>query len=420
MTASTEQSEHPVAVIGGGIVGLCCALYLQREGRRVLLVDREAPGESTAKWSCGQMAVSEIIPISKPGLFKKVPGWLFDQLGPLSLRPAAIPQLVPWMVRFASNARMARIRQIAGELGSLTQHAFDDYAPLLDALDDSEVFNPNPPVQVFQSAQSHDEEKRYAAMLGELGFAVEDLTAEQIAELEPAIAGHFQHGVLLHDWRTVRDTESFLLKLTALFEARGGQRLTDTALDIECRDQSVAAIQLEQHGRLPVSNLVVAAGHGSRCFFRRLGVRAPLIGIAGYQALVQNPNVHLQRSIVYSDGGFGLVPMTRGLQIGGTIEFAGRSEVPNFERAHIILKRAREILPALDTTHTIYGAGFRPALPDTKPVIDRAPAADNAVLAFGHGQLGLTLGATTGRLVADLVAQRTPADSLAPFSLARF
>ncbi|MCO8649098.1 FAD-dependent oxidoreductase, partial [Burkholderia multivorans] len=96
------RSETAV-VIGGGIVGVCCALYLQRDGHAVTLIDPAAPGDSTAKWSCGQMAVSEVIPLSKPGILKKVPGWLLDQSGPLALRPGALPGILPWFFRFVAS-----------------------------------------------------------------------------------------------------------------------------------------------------------------------------------------------------------------------------------------------------------------------------------------------------------------------------
>lgn len=420
MNALTANNDFPVTVLGGGVVGLCCALYLQREGYSVSLLDELPPGQSTAKWSCGQMAVSEIIPVSKPGLFRKVPGWLIDRLGPLAIRPSALPQLLPWMVRFAANARMSRIRQIASELGSLSQRVYEDYAPLLSGLETEELFNPNPPVQVFKNAKTLTEDQHYARILRELGFVTETLTSAQIGELEPAVAGCFEHGVLLNDWRTVRDTEAFLRALNKRFLDAGGERVTDRVLDLDCSGDEVNAVLLEHGGRRSVSTLILAAGHGSRRFFGRLGIRAPLIAIAGYQVVVRDAGVELGRSIIYSDGGFGMVPMTRGLQIGGTIEFVGHDERPNFERSKVILKRAKEILPRLDSKSVEYGVGFRPALPDTKPVIDRVPGVHNAILAFGHGQLGLTLGATTGRLVADLVARRSPAVSLTPFSLSRF
>lgn len=124
-------TTHPTVVIGGGIVGICCALSLQKERLDVTLVEPAMSGDSTAKWSCGQIAVSEIIPQSKPGIIKKVPGWLLDQKGPLALRPSALPGLLPWMLRFITHARRSRIDTIAHELATLTRRAFQDYEPCL-------------------------------------------------------------------------------------------------------------------------------------------------------------------------------------------------------------------------------------------------------------------------------------------------
>jgi D-amino-acid dehydrogenase len=112
--------------------------------------------------------------------------------------------------------------------------------------------------------------------------------------------------------------------------------------------------------------------------------------------------------------------MTRGLQIGGTIEFAGDGAKPNFGRANIILEKAKRVLPDLKTTDVEYGVGYRPFLPDTKPIIDRSRRLGNVFMAFGHGQLGLTLGATTGRLIADMIAGRPTRQDLTPFSAYRF
>jgi D-amino-acid dehydrogenase len=167
-------------------------------------------------------------------------------------------------------------------------------------------------------------------------------------------------------------------------------------------------------------HVVVAAGVGTRRFFGSLGIDVPLAGIAGYQALVMDPGVEIRHSTIYADGGFCFTPMTRGLQIGGTIEFAAQGAEPNFKRADIILEKARRVLPQMRTSRVEYGVGYRPFLPDTKPVIDRSRRLANVAMAFGHGQLGLTLGATTGRLVAELVAGRTTKQDLTPFSAYRF
>ncbi|MFD1556702.1 NAD(P)/FAD-dependent oxidoreductase [Paraburkholderia silviterrae] len=412
--------KESAVVIGGGIVGVCCALYLQRSGYSVTLVDPEAPGNSTAKWSCGQMAVSEVIPLSKPGILMKVPGWLMDQKGPLALRPSALPGIIPWFFRFLMCARHSKIVDIAQAMATLTHEVYADYAPLLDACEDKALMGERPILEVFDNPAGITHEQSHLDLRTSLGFKSQRLNAREIGDLEPALAGRFAHGLLFPDWRAVSDTEGFIAALTESFVAQGGRRVRTEVVRIEEAHGRATGVTLADAQRLPASVVVVAAGTGSRRFFGALGVSVPLEGIAGYQAVVKNPGVEIRHSTIYADGGFCFSPMTRGLQIGGTIEFAGHDAKPNFKRADIILEKAKRVLPELQTGAVEYGVGYRPFLPDTKPIIDRSRRLQNVLMAFGHGQLGLTLGATTGRLIADMAAGRQTKQDLTPFSAYRF
>ena len=412
--------RESAVVIGGGIVGVCCALYLQRAGYAVTLIDPEAPGNSTAKWSCGQMAVSEVIPLSKPGVLMKVPGWLFDRKGPLSLRPSALPGIVPWFVRFLMCARHAKIVEIAQSMATLTHDVYADFAPLLDACDDKTLMGERPILEVFDDPSALAHEQPHLDLRESLGFKSQRLNAKEIGDLEPALAGRFSHGLMFPDWRAVSDTMGFIAALTASFIAQGGRRIRTEADRIDESNGQATGVTLANGERIAARHVIVAAGTGARRFFRSLGIDVPLTGIAGYQAVVSDPGVEIRHSTIYADGGFCFTPMTRGLQIGGTIEFAGHGAKPDFRRADIILDKAKRVLPQMRTSHVEYGVGYRPFLPDTKPIIDRSRRLSNVFMAFGHGQLGLTLGATTGRLIADLVAGRPTKQDLAPFSAYRF
>lgn len=418
--APLSSMHESAVVIGGGIVGVCCALYLQRANYDVTLIDPEAPGNSTAKWSCGQMAVSEIIPLSKPGILMKIPGWLMDQRGPLALRPGALPSIIPWFVRFLMCARHSKIVDIAQAMATLTHDVYADYAPLLDACDDKTLMGERPILEVFDDPKGLEHEQPHLELRQSLGFESQRLDAKEIGDLEPALAGKFSHGLLFPDWRAVSDTMGFIAALTESFIAQGGRRIRTEASRIDESNGVATGVSLANGERVAAQHVVVAAGTGARRFFGSLGVSVPLEGIAGYQAVVSDPGVEIRHSTIYADGGFCFTPMTRGLQIGGTIEFAGNGAKPNFERADIILEKARRVLPELRTSQVEYGVGYRPFLPDTKPVIDRSRRLQNVFMAFGHGQLGLTLGATTGRLIADMVAKRPTRQDLAPFSAYRF
>ncbi|SPT39282.1 Glycine oxidase [Achromobacter denitrificans] len=275
-------------------------------------------------------------------------------------------------------------------------------------------------IELFDSASGLDHELPHLQLRQVLGFKSEVLDRAAIADLEPALAGQFSHGLLFPDWHAVSDTEGFIAALTESLIDQGGVRVRGQVKGIDEMADRAAGVTLSNGDRYAADYVVIAAGTGSRQFFQQIGAQVPLAGIAGYQVLLPAPGVELRHSVIYADGGFCFSPMTRGLQIGGTIEFASPNAEPNFKRAEIILEKARKILPQLQLENIEYGVGYRPFLPDTKPVIDRSRRLGNVCMAFGHGQLGLTLGATTGRLIADLVAGRAPAQDLSPFSAKRF
>ena len=165
---------------------------------------------------------------------------------------------------------------------------------------------------------------------------------------------------------------------------------------------------------------MVAAGAWCAPLARALGLRVPLESQRGYHVTVQSSNLALHHTVMAPEYNLMVNPMAMGLRLAGSVEFAGLAPPPNYRRADVLLAKGQEMFPHLDTSRTTRWMGHRPCLPDSLPVIGRAPALDNAWLAFGHGHVGMCGGATTGREVAHLVAGRTPQVDLAPFRPDRF
>lgn len=418
MTINT--SNQKVVVVGGGIVGICCALYLQKSGFKVTIVDPLEVGESTAKWSCGQMAISEIIPLSKKGILKQVPKWLLDTEGPLSLRLSAFPNILPWFLQFINCSRNQKINEISCALASLTKDVYDDYSVLLQDCSDKQLIGSKPVIELFDHAHDIENERQYFEIREDHGFKHEVLDEKAISDLEPVFSGKFKHGVLFNDWTAVKDTKGFMVSLNDSFIEKGGERIRANVVQLRESNGQLSEVLLDNQQTLKLDYAVISAGVGSRHFSKQLGISPPLAAITGYQIVLPESNVEINHSTIYASGGFCFSPMSRGLQIGGTIEFASHDSKPNMQRADIILKKAKKILPQLNTNQIEYGVGYRPFLPDTKPIIDLSPNFSNVALAFGHGQLGLTLGATTGRLVADLLCKNPTKINLSPFSATRF
>ncbi len=414
------SGTRDITVIGGGIVGVCSALALLDEGLSVELIDRGLAEAAASYGNCALLAVGEVVPISKPGIATKIPKWLLDPKGPLFLRPGAAISQMPWLVRFMLAGRVRRVEQIAAALAPLTHRAEGDYRSLLDAAGIPEQLVQAENIMAMNSRADYDNDQFTWGLRRLHGFDHTFLTGAELQEMEPALAGPIRCGVLLKGWLQFADPGVMVAALLAHFVARGGHLRVGSVERIETAGGRATALHLAGGERLDVRRVVLAAGAWSGQIARSLGLRVPVAALQGYHHQLPRPGVQLNRPVLYANGGFVLTPLASGLRIGGTIEIAGHDPKPNFARADVLVEKAKLVLPGLDTSDGKQWMGPRPFMPDTLPVIGPAPHHDNVTLAFGHGQVGMTLGPTTGRLVADLVARRRPEIDLTPYRANRF
>ncbi|CDX33814.1 FAD dependent oxidoreductase [Mesorhizobium sp. SOD10] len=409
-----------VTIIGGGIVGLCTALALQDDGLSVELVDRGLAAAGASYGNCGLLAVGEVVPISKPGVIPKIPKWLLDPQSPLFVRPKQMITQLPWLLRFLWSGRRNRVLEIAEAMAPLTRRAGDDYRALFAQAGISDNLVPAENIMAFNSKADYEADRFAWDLRRRHGFNHSFLTREELRSLEPALAGPVSCGVLLEGWLQFSDPGLVQQRLARFLVSRGGKLRRGSVQRIETAGNKAVAICLAGGARIPVRRLAICAGAWSGRLVSDLGIKVPIAALQGYHHHVPEPGVKLNRAVLYPNGGFVLTPMESGLRIGGTIEVAGHDPRPNFGRADIIARKAVDILPGLDITGGQQWMGPRPFMPDTLPVIDRAPNHGNVVLAFGHGQVGMTLSATTGKIVSDLVAGRPSGLDLSPYRSTRF
>ncbi|MGH6720355.1 MAG: NAD(P)/FAD-dependent oxidoreductase, partial [Alphaproteobacteria bacterium] len=226
-------------------------------------------------------------------------------------------------------------------------------------------------------------------------------------------------GALLPDVGRVLDPGGLVVGLARHALRRGARVVRAEARDFAIGPDGPRAV-LTDSGAIPADAIVVAAGAWSHRLARRLGSRVPLETERGYHVTIPDPGVMPRRMILPYGDGFIATPMAMGLRIAGTVELASLDAPPDWRRADVLLAKARALFPGLRTTGATRWMGHRPSLPDSKPVISRSPVHANVFYAFGHGHLGLTGAAITGRLIGDVVAGRPPAVDLAPFRVDRF
>ncbi|MBN8751196.1 D-amino acid dehydrogenase 1 [Xylophilus ampelinus] len=412
-----------VAVIGTGIVGTCTASWLQRDGHRVSFFDPLPPGEACSFGNAGSLSPSACLPVGMPGMVKRVPQWLLDPLGPLTVRWRYAPAVLPWLVRMLRHSTREEVTRIATALRSLLEPIFECYDPLLEQAGAQQLVRRSGCLYVYSSREKAAQWNWGMNLRRSLGVEMVDVGQDELEALEPDLKGRFRFGIRAPENGSTLDPSALVKALHAHCVAQGAAsvRQAVTGFEREGRGaRQVTAVRTADGQRTPVDGVVVAAGAWSARLAAQLGSRVPLETQRGYHVTVRSSNLQLRHTVMAVENNLMVNPMAMGLRLAGTVEFAGLKAPPRYERAQALLRLGQQLFPHLDTSDTTQWMGHRPCLPDSLPVIGRAGAADNAWLAFGHGHMGMCMGASTGREVAHLVAGRATQVDLAPFSPARF
>lgn len=410
-----------VVVIGAGIVGLATAHHLLREGVRVTLVDRDPEGDKASFGNAGGIAVTEVIPASLPGMLWKVPGWLVDPLGPLAIRPGHAPRLIPWLLRFSSAGRPSEVRRIVTALAALNGRVYHDLLPLLAEHGLQAELQQLGALTVYEKEAAFEKEAVQWDLKRACGVEMRTLSGNEARELEPALGQSITRGVFTPQWSHVRDPKVLVDKLRQSLVSRGLCIRIGEVCGIRSGSEGDAVSVGLSDGRwLPADKAVVAAGAWSGLLARRFGDKVLLESERGYNTTFPTPGVVLSREIIFAERHFVATPMSCGLRIGGAAEFGGLRAAANFERSKALARLAALYLPGLHMEGGTCWAGHRPATPDSLPVIGVSPRNSSVIYAFGHGHLGLTQGATTGRLVCDIALGKPSLVDLAPYSISRF
>jgi len=408
-----------VAVVGAGIIGAAIAFDLRRRGLDVMLVDRAAPGSGASYGNMASIAVTEFMPVSRPGIWSQIPGWLTDPQGPVRVRPAYLPQLLPWFARFLAASLPSRVRALEAAGAALCGRVYDDLLPLLDAAGLSGMLSEQGCLSLYADDRELAADRDHIALLERFGLPHQVLDRAQIRAMEPAIGDAIGRAVLFPQNRTISDPQGLVLALVDRFQAMGGRVERGDVAGFD-RAQGLRALRLADGRVLAADRAVLCAGAHTGRLSRLLGEPIPLETERGYHTQIMAPGITLRHSIIWPARAFMVSPTAGGIRVGGTVEMAGLEAPPDYRRARVLVDRARLALPGLQVRETSEWMGHRPALPDTVPIIGPSVTTPGIYYATGHGHLGLTYAATTARLIADLMTDRKPPVDMKPYRVDRF
>ena len=409
-----------IAVVGAGVVGMSAALYLQRDGHKVSVIDARSPGTLTSYGNAGGIVTGAVTPTSTPDLWKEIPTMLLDPASPIRLRWRYLPRLAPWLVRFLLAGRSTQVDRSAAALAPILAQANDAHRELAALAGVHDVLRPVGWLKVYETEAGFAGSALERRLMSRHSIKFEVLGSDELRQLEPHLAPRFVKGLFQPDsgfasypWRLVDGYGRF-------FAQAGGELLHENVRSLEPRDGRGVRVRSER-GIRDFDAVVVAAGAWSGRLAARLGDRVSLDTERGYHLNLDPGEAgELRRPVVFPERVFAMAPMQDGIRINSGIELAGLEAPPDFSRIYKILPHARAALPGLSDRVNREWMGYRPSTPDSVPVIGASPRCPSVVYAFGHGHLGLTLGPATGRLAASIVAGRPAGIDLAPYRPDRF
>ena len=414
------ETKADVIVIGAGMVGICCASFLQRLGRKVTVIDRVPPGESCSFGNAGSLSWSSCVPISVPGLLPKVPGWLLNSEGPLTIRWKYLPGLLPWLWRFVRAGNETKVVASATALSHLHRPSLDLHRELAKDAGVSDLVRSTDYVHVYSSEKTFQDSHFTESLRTRLNdIEPEILDGGQLREIEPQISSHYVKARRIPDQGFAANPGRLVKSYAKRLVADGGTIIEAEVTALEVGGNRVRTVKTSSSS-LAVEDVVIAAGAWSHRLCAMLGLEVPLEAERGYHVMVSDPGVSINGTIMETDGMFVATPMEMGLRFAGTVELASVDEEPHYDRADTILRKAKRMFPDLRTEEVSRWMGRRPSLPDGLPIIDSAPHQDNVYLAFGHAHTGMVGSPQTGRLIAGMVCKQPLNMDVAAFGAQRF
>jgi len=407
-----------IVVLGGGVVGLATALRLLNSGREVMLIDPEEPGTGTSYGNAGTIAEYAVLPVGSPDIFKKIPSLLLDKKSPISIKRSEILSLAPWLLRFLYQSMPKQAAINAQAISELLVDSRKRWELLAKQIDADSILKSNGTLYFYQSKSSYEAGKKDMANRKSLGINVEMLDPSELQRLEPNLKIIEGGASFFPDGAYMSDPGKIMKLLLDKVIKKGCQFIKKDATSIERCSEGVKVV-LADNSEIIAKHLVISAGAYSKKFANQVGDYVPLDVERGYHVEYDMEKPLLNRPCCSAEKGFYMSPMTGRLRVVGTVELGGLSTTISQHRVDYLERGASNIFPNLGKPSRAW-LGFRPSIPDSRPVISQSSKGNDIIYAFGHGHIGLTLAPITAEIVESIITKTKPPLAISAYSVQRF
>mgnify|MGYP002628994510 CR=1 FL=1 len=410
------SEKYDVLIVGGGIVGMSCAYYLQKAGSRVLIVDRGRYSEAASTGNAGMIVPSHIVPLSAPGVISKGIKWLMNPESPLYIKPSANPKFMKWLWLFQKHCTADHVAYSIPILRDLSLMSLDLFGDICAQPGFENVgLAHDGLLMLHRSEYARKDNLELADLAEEAGLDIKRLDRDETFDLEPALkteitgSVYFKQDASIHPDRFLRALEAHLI-------ANGAGVIDAAVKGFETSGGKVVGVNTTA-GKFMADQLVLASGSWTPELAAKLGQSIAVQPAKGYSITVPVSKPSFRIPCILADEKVTITPMPGCIRFGGTLALQGFDISIDERRASPIRRQAEAYTEGAENVPT--WAGFRPASPDGLPFIGVVPDHQNVFIATGHGMMGVTLGPVTGKLIAELALGSEPSQNIDPFNVNR-
>jgi D-amino-acid dehydrogenase len=411
-----------VGIIGGGIIGLSSAYYLNKAGFQVTILDQGDFTNGCSYGNAGMIVPSHIIPLASPGMISKGIRWMFNSSSPFYVKPRLNKDLLSWGYQFYKHANPAHVEYAVPALKELSFFSKSMYQQWAQELPFEFGYRERGLLMLYQNASTGKEEIETAHRAHQAGIEANVLSLAEVQKLEPDVRVKARGGIYYPGDAQV--IPGLLAKELAGYLANNGVtfKSNTTITGFEFSDRKVESMKTNQ-GDMKFDFIVIACGAWSGIVCAMLGINILMQGGKGYSFTLSNVEKNTRVPTILLEARVAVTPMGDTLRFGGTMEIAGIDHSINLNRVKGIVDSIPAYYPDMKVEMPSKGdvwCGLRPCSPDGLPYLGRSRKRENVVIATGHSMMGQSLGPGTGKLVTEIIMDEHPSIKLNAFDAERY
>ena len=399
------MSKKSIHIIGGGVIGICSAYFLQKEGVQVTIIDKTDLLDGASHGNAGMIVPSHFVPLASPGVISQGIKWMFDSKSPFYIKPRLSIELAQWMWRFYRSCSRENVNRAIPILFEFNAQSKTLYKELSEMPEFSFCFEEKGLLMLYKTSHQEKEEREMAEKAQSIGVEAQIMSPVQLSKIEPEIKLDVKGGLYFPGDAHLYPNK-FVAQMIDYLKAKGVSFLTGNGVkDFNSSNGKIDTILLDKGDKLNVENVLFSSGSWTGKLFQKLGMKLPIQDGKGYSITLNQPTLKPKIPTVLAEAKVAITPMGDDLRIGGTLEISNFSKHINKKRLAGIIESVPRYYPDLKvdvpkSKEVWYG--YRPCTPDGMPYIDQSDKYKNLFVATGHGMMGMSLGPATGKMVSEI------------------